>query len=112
MPKRNELSLEKLLHERGISKTIKRSCRSVQYAMQRVAMIGSRVNRPKTGRKQITTERDGQKILRESSKSRRKASSHLTAELLQGFNRTISARIIRRRLQEAGLRRCKARKKL
>ncbi|GJQ79502.1 hypothetical protein Trydic_g16354 [Trypoxylus dichotomus] len=96
MPKRNEFSSEEhvqiqLLHE--IS----------QYAIERFVIT-------RTGRKRITTDRDGRNILRESLKNRRNTSSNLAAELLEGFSKTISARTIRRRLEEAGLEVCKARK--
>lgn len=121
MPKRNELSLEKrvqiqVLHEQGksqveISKTVKCSRRSVQYAIERFAATGSHRNRPRTGRKRITTGRQDRQLMRESLKNRKKTSSELAAELSVEITKSISARTIRRRLQEAGLRGCKARKK-
>uniref|UniRef100_A0A2A4K090 Transposase Tc1-like domain-containing protein n=1 Tax=Heliothis virescens TaxID=7102 RepID=A0A2A4K090_HELVI len=121
MPKRNELSLEKrvqiqLLHEQGksqvdISKTVKCSRRSVQYAIQRFSATGSHQNRPRTGRKRITTDRQDRQLLRESLRNRKKTSSELAAEFSEQMKKTISARTTRRRLQEAGLKGCKARKK-
>ncbi|GJQ85685.1 hypothetical protein Trydic_g6843 [Trypoxylus dichotomus] len=77
--------------------------------MQRLAVTGSHVHRPRTGRKRITTDPNGRKILLGSLKNRRKTSSDLGAELSGGFNKTICA--IRKWLQEAGIKVCKARKK-
>lgn len=121
MPKRNELSLDQrvqiqLLHEQGksqveISKTVKCSRRSVQYAIERFAATGSHRNRHRTGRKRITTDREDRRLLRESLKNRKKTSSDLAAELSMEIKRPISTRTTRRRLQEAGLKGCKARKK-
>ena len=41
----------------------------------------------------------------------RKSSSELAAELREGANKNLSARTVRRRLLEVGLKGCKARKK-
>ncbi|XP_046975380.1 uncharacterized protein LOC124541508 [Vanessa cardui] len=68
-------------------------------------------NSETTGRKRITTDREDRKLVRESLKNRKKASSELAVELSTEVNKTISARTTRRRLQEAGLKGCKARKK-
>ena len=78
MPKRNELSLEKrvqiqLSNEQGksqveISKTVKCSLRSVQYAIERFTTTGSLQNRARTERKRITTDRRDRRLLRESLK--------------------------------------------
>lgn len=121
MPKKNELSLEQrvqiqLLHEQGksqveISKTVKCSRQSVQYAIERFAATGSHSNRHRTGRKRITTDREDRKLMRESLKNRKKCSSDLAADFSFEINRPISARTTRRRLQEVGLKGCKARKK-
>lgn len=121
MPKKPELSLEKrveiqLLHEQGksqveISRTVKCSRRAVQLAIERFAATGTHGDRPRTGRKRITSDREDRKLVRESLKNRKKKSSELAAELSAESNKTISARTTRRRLQEAGLKGCKARKK-
>lgn len=121
MPKKNELTLEQrvqiqVLHEQGksqvqISKTVKCSRRAVQLAIERFVATGSHLSRPKSGRKRITTDREDRKLVRESLKNRKKTSSELAAELSTEVNKTISARTTRRRLQEAGLKGCKARKK-
>lgn len=121
MPKKNELSSEQrvqiqLLHEQGksqveISKTVKCSRRSVQYAIERFSATGSHSNRHRTGRKRITTDREDRNLVRESLKNRKKTSSDLSAEWSVEIKKTISSRTTRRRLQDAGLKGCKARKK-
>lgn len=105
-----------LLHRQGksqvkISEVVKCSRRSVQYAIERFAATGSHRNRQRTGRKRITTDREDRQLLRESLKNRRKTSLELAAELSAEIDKTISGRTARRRLQEAGLKGCKARKK-
>lgn len=121
MPKTSELSLEnrvkiQLLHEQGksqveISRTVKCSRRAVQLTLERFAATGTHSDRPRTGRKRVTTDREDRKLVRESLKNRKKKSSELAAEFSVASNKTISARTTRRRLQEAGLKGCKARKK-
>lgn len=121
MPKIKEHSVKQrvqiqLLHEQGksqveIAKTLKCSRQSVQYAIERFSATGSHTNRHRTGRKRITTDREVRMLVRESFKNRRKTASDLTAELSAEIKRPISARATRRRLQEAGLKGCKARKK-
>lgn len=105
-----------LLHEQGksqeeISKTVKCSRRSVHYAIQRFYDTGSHQNKPRTGRKHITIGRQDRQLQRESLRNRKKTSSELAAEFSEQMKKTISARTTRRRLQEAGLKGCKARKK-
>ena len=101
MPKRNKLSLQKrvqiqFLYKQGksqveISKTVKCSCRSVQYAIERFATTGSHENRARTGRKRITTDRQDRQLLRESLKNRKKTFLELADELPLGINRLVSA---------------------
>ena len=64
-----------------ISKTVKSSLRSVQYAIQRFATTGSHQNRASTGRKRITADLQDGRLLSESLKNRKKTSSELAAEL-------------------------------
>lgn len=121
MPKRSEISLEnrikiKLLHENGksqkeIAKLVECSRCAVQSAIKRFAQTGSHSNKPRTGRKRITTKREDRKLVRESIKNRKKTSSELAAALSEEAGKPISARTARRRLGEAGLKGCKARKK-
>lgn len=121
MAKKSELSLQKritiqLLKEQGksqveIARIVKCSRRAVQYAIKRFEDTGSHDNRQRTGRKRVTTEREDRKLIRESLKHRKKTSSELAADLTEEIGRPISARTARRRLTEAGLKGCKARKK-
>ncbi|GJQ68622.1 PI15 [Trypoxylus dichotomus] len=90
---------------------LKSSRQSVQYAMDQFAMNGSHVVRIRTGRKWTTTDCDDRQILRESLKNSRKISSVLIAEWSESINKTRSDRIIRRRLQEIGLKGYNTRKK-
>ncbi|GJQ76471.1 hypothetical protein Trydic_g2184 [Trypoxylus dichotomus] len=77
--------------------------------MERFATAASHVYGPRIRHKQMTRDHDDRMILRESLKNRRKTSSDLAVELVEGLNKTISAPIFPRRLQEVGLKGCKAR---
>ena len=68
-------------------------------------------NREGQGRKKSTTTREDRSLKRASLADRRKSSSGLSAELREGANKNISARTVRRRLLEVGLKGCKAWKK-
>ncbi|CAH1966413.1 unnamed protein product [Acanthoscelides obtectus] len=82
MAKTNELSIEKrakiqVLHEQGksqvdIAKTVKCSRRCVQYTIQRFSQTSSHKDRPRSGRKRITTDREDRILTRESLKNRKK----------------------------------------
>lgn len=121
MPKISEISLEnrvkiQVLHEQGksqkeIAKIVKCSRCAVQSALKRFAETGTHANKPKSGRKRVTTSRLDRKLVRESLKDRKKTSSNLAGALSEETRTKISARTARRRLAEAGLRGCKARKK-
>lgn len=72
MPKICELSLLKrveiqVLHKQGISqvkisKIVKCSRRAVQFTLKRLEETKAYANRPKTGRKRITTDREDRKL--------------------------------------------------
>lgn len=121
MPKQSEISFEirvkiQLLHEQGktqkeIAKLVKCSRCAVQSAIKRFAETGTHANKPRTGRNRVTTSREDRKLIRESVKDRKKTSSELAAALTEETGKSISARTARRRLVEAGLKGCKARKK-
>lgn len=68
-------------------------------------------NKSKSGRKRLTSKREDRILIRESLKDRKKSSSALAAALSDEFSKPVSARTARRRLLEAGLKGCKARKK-
>ena len=122
MPKKDELSIEKrariqILHEQGkfqveISKLVKCSRCAVQSAIKRFTETESHVKMTKTGRKRVTTKREDRKLVRKSIRNRKKTSFELAAALSEEVGQPISARTATRRLAEASLTRCKARKKL
>lgn len=76
MPKKPELSVQKRslivsLQEQGtsqvkIAKIVKCSRHAVQYVLKRFCETGSYLNRPKSGRKRVTNEREDRKLVRES----------------------------------------------
>lgn len=121
MSKRSELNLQKrikiqLLHEQGktqveIAKLVKCSRRAVQYTLKRFQETGSHANKQRKGRKRVTSEREDRTLIRRSLQNRRSTSSELAAGLSGETGRPISARTVRRRLGQAGLKGCKARKK-
>lgn len=120
-PKRHELSEAEraqivLLASQGmsqqkISKTLKHSRAAVQYALRLYRETGEYISKPRPGRKRKSSAREDRILARESLKNRQKTSSELAASLQERQNVTLSARTVRRRLTEAGLRGCKARKK-
>lgn len=121
MPKKAELSAEqrlkiKILHEQGMSQVkiareVKCSRCAVQYALNRFKEIGTHENRPRTGRRKITTDREDRLLIRQSLQDRKKTALELAAALSEGKSRSVSACTVRRRLIAAGLKGCKARKK-
>lgn len=121
MPKKREICLEnrvkiQILYEQGksqneIAKLVKCSRCAVQSAIKRFSQTGSHDNKPRTGRKRATSKREDRKLIRGSIKDRMKTSSELAAALSEEAGKPISARTVRRRLVEAGLKGCKARKK-
>lgn len=79
--------------------------------IKRFEETNSHSNRKRTGRKRITTNREDRKLIRESLKNWRKTSSQLAAVFTEETGISISARTVRRRLIQNGLKGCKARKK-
>lgn len=121
MPKKFELSAEqrlkiKILHEQGMSQVkiareVKCSRCAVQYAINRFQETGSHENRPRTGRKRVTTDRDDRLLIRQSLQDRKKTAIDLAASLSEAKGKPVSVHTVRRRLLKAGLKGCKARKK-
>ncbi|XP_013191347.1 uncharacterized protein LOC106135546 [Amyelois transitella] len=121
MPKKSKITIEnrvkiELLHEQGrsqkeIAKLVKCSRCAVQSAIKRFTETGTHDNKPRAGRKRVTTDREDRKLVRESLKNRKKTSSALAAALSDEAGKSISSRTDTRRLGEAGLKGCKARKK-
>nr|CAH7716000.1 unnamed protein product [Callosobruchus chinensis] len=122
MLKRKEISLEnrvkiQLFHEQGrrsqkvIAKLLKCSRCAVQSAIKRFVQTGTHANKPRSGRKRVTTKREDRNLMRESMKHRKKTSSELAASLSEEAGKLISARTVTRRLREVGLNGRKAREK-
>lgn len=121
MPKRDELTEAEraqiiLLQSQGISlsaiaKQMKRSRCAITTTIKRHRETGSYKNRPKNGRKRKTTARNDRLLQRMCLRNRKRTSEQLAGDLLEESNVTISARTIRRRLTEFGLKGCKPRHK-
>lgn len=121
MPKTCELDLDKrlkiqLLFEGGknktqIAKIVKCPHSTVRYTINRYKKTESHENLKRSGRKRITSAREDRQLVRTSLKNRKKTSFELTADLFGSTEKKVSARTVRRRLQNAGLKGCKARKK-
>ena len=94
-----------------IEKHLKCSRCWVQNTLKRFVETGVHKNRKKTGRNRITTERDDRKIERISLKNRKKSSSAVASVFSKDEIHKISSRTVRRRLNEAGLKGRRARKK-
>lgn len=102
---------EQGLSQSEIARQLKTSRSAVQYNLKKFQETFSYVDRPKSGRKKVTDERQDRQLIRASLRNRRLSSSELAAEFSQQHNVPISAQTVRRRLLEGGLRGCKARKK-
>lgn len=121
MPKITELSADqrlkiKILSEQGMSQVniareVKCSRCAVQYALKRFEETGSYQNRPRTGRKKITTVREDRLLIRQSLQDRKKTALDLAASLSEAKGQLVGVHTVRRRLRQAGLKGCKARKK-
>lgn len=95
----------------NIAKTMKCSRGAVRYTVQRYKDSGSYQNKPRSGRKRVTTARDDRILERMVLRNRTKSSKELSSELLESNRVSVSARTVRRRLVSAGLRARKARRK-
>lgn len=121
MPKTRELTEAErgqivILRSQGMSisaiaRTIKCVRSTVRATIQRHQETGSYANRPKSGRKPITTQRQDRILHRLALRNRQHSSKDLVSELSQRHGVTVSARTVRRRLLQYGLRGCKARRK-
>ena len=94
-----------------IARKMECSRKGVQTTIKRYKETKSCKNRKGQGRKKSTTVKEDRSLKRAFPADRRKSSSELAAELRKGANKNISARTVRRRLLEVGLKGCKARKK-
>lgn len=120
-PKKPELTLTQRaqiidLNRQGksqikIAQIIKCSRCAVQTTIKRFAETNTLESRPRRGSKRKTTPRLDRKLVSISLRNRKKTSSELASELETEDNVKISSSTVRRRLLEAGLHGCKARKK-
>ena len=94
-----------------IARKMEYSRKGIQTTIKRYKETKSFKNRKGQSRKKSTTAREDRSLKRASLADRRKSSSELAAEIREGANKHISARTVRRRLLEVGLKGCKARKK-
>ena len=94
-----------------IARKMECSRKGVQTMIKRYKETKSFKNRKGQGHRKSTTAREDRSLKRVSLADRRKSSSELAAELREGANKHISARTVRKRLLEVGLKGCKARKK-
>ena len=94
-----------------IARKMECSRKGVQTTIKRYKETKFFENRKGQGRKKYKTTRQDRSLKRASLEDRRKSSSELAAELRVGANKNISARKVRRRLLEVGLKGCKGWKK-
>ena len=94
-----------------IARKMECSRKGVQTTIKRYKETKSFKNRKGQSRKKSTTAWEDRSLKRASLADRRKSSSELAVELREAANKNISARTVRRRLLEVGLKGSKARKK-
>ena len=94
-----------------IARKMECSWKGVQTTIKRYKETKSFKNRKGQDRKKSTTVREDRFLKRAYLAGRRKSSSELAAELRESAKKNLSARTVRRRLLEVGLKGCKARKK-
>lgn len=121
MPKKRELSeVERgqivLLKKQGVSiheiaRQMNFSRCAVRTTIRRFEEIGCYKNKPRSGRKKVTTIREERILERMSLRNRRLSSKDLSSQLYQQYKVKISPRTMRRRLCDVGLKGCKARRK-
>ena len=105
-----------VLHEMGMSYckiagridcSVGSVCEIVKKQQQTVTVV----DRPITGRKRITTQRQDRIITRISLDDRRKMAPQIRADLEERYNTKVSVTTVQRRLLEVGLKAYRARKK-
>lgn len=94
-----------------ISKLIKCSRGLVRNAIKQYEQSGTTKNKIKKGRNRITTRKVDRIIVRMSKNDPFLTSSQIKKKLYENYNINVSSKTIRRRLNEAGLRGCIAKKK-
>lgn len=121
MPKTKELCeaikaailalLEIGMSERQVAKKLKISKTAVHYTKKKQAEHGTTKLLAGRGRKRLSTPRDDRALIRSCVRNRRQTSRDLKNEWALSRNVTCSARTVRNRLLEAGLKSHRARKK-
>ena len=95
----------------SIAKQLKIGRRTVQEIVKKYADTGDVQDRPGRGRKKKTSPREDRKIIQSSIKDRRKSARDISKEIKEEIGLELSSRTIRRRLLNAGLKSCRAKKK-
>ena len=85
--------------------------RTIQELIKKHKETGKVEDRSGRGRKKLTTPRQDRAIIKQSLKDRRKTSKQMARELETDFGIALSSRTVRRRLQQGGLKYCRAKKK-
>ena len=94
-----------------IARKMECSRKGVQTTIKKYKETKSFKYRKGQGRKKSSTAKEKRSLKRASLADWRKSFSELAAEIREGANKNISARTVRKRLLEAGLKGCNARKK-
>ncbi|XP_073439992.1 uncharacterized protein [Dendrobates tinctorius] len=97
--------------ERHVAFLLKISKTAVHYNKVKQETLGTTKPQTGRGRKRLSTDRDDRQLIQMSLSNRRMTSSDLQKEWQMAAGVKCTARTIRHRLLEAGLKSCKARKK-
>ena len=105
-----------VLNEEGysmnsIAKRLKMGRRTVQEIVKKYAETGEVKDRLGRGRKKKTSTREDRKIVQACLNDRRKSAKDISKEVKEDIGLELSSRTIRRRLLDAGLKSCRAKKK-
>lgn len=113
MAKTKQISLEKRAQieilrkegfsERKIAEKVGVSNKGVHYALHRQQETGSNVDRPRSGRKKVTTDAEDKHLRITSKRNRRLTAPDLKADLNAKREVAVSLTTVKRRLQAAGL---------
>ena len=95
----------------SIAKRLKMGRRTVQEIVKKYAETGEVKDRLGRGRKKKTSTREDRKIVQACLKDRRKSAKDISKEVKEDIGLELSSRTIRRRLLDAGLKSCRAKKK-
>ena len=96
---------------KSIAKRLRIGRRTVQEIVKKYAETGDVQDRLGRGIKKKTSSREDRKIIQASIKDRRKSSTDIAREMKEEIRLELSSRTIRRRLLDARLKSCRAKKK-